>query len=155
MISSVNFYSSKISEHVDYHLKPIVPEISSYVKEINNFLCKWKHITKVPENLHLVTLDEKLVYTSIPNCESIKVVKLSHKNFKKKKIATKVITTFSTLILTLKNFILNSKYFLQIKGCAMGTIYAPSYANTNIFIDYFEWKHIYLLIEGKPYTYIL
>ena len=107
-ISLVNFHSSKISEHVDYHLKPTVSEISSYIKEINIFLRKWKPITKVQENLLLVTLDEKLLYTSIPNCESIK----AHKNFKKKKIATKVITTFLTLILTLKKFILNSKYFL-------------------------------------------
>ena len=29
------------------------------------------------------------------------------------------------LILTLNNFIFNSKFYFQIKGCAMGTICAP------------------------------
>ena len=43
-------------------------------------------------------------------------------------VATKVIT-FLALILTLNNFIFNSKFYLQIKGCAMGTICAPTYAN--------------------------
>ena len=32
VISSVNCYTSKISEYVDYHLQPIVREIPSYVK---------------------------------------------------------------------------------------------------------------------------
>ena len=56
--------------------------------------------------------------------------------YKKKTIATKAITVFLALILTLNNFIFNSKKFLQTKRCAMGTICAPSY--TNIFKDYFE-----------------
>ena len=39
-------------------------------------------------------------------------------------IATKVITTLLALILTLNNFIFNSKFYLQIKGSAMEQ-YAP------------------------------
>ena len=45
----------------------------------------------------------------------------------------------------------NSKKFLQTKGCAMGTICPPSYAN--MFIDHFERKYINPLIEGKSLTY--
>ena len=45
----------------------------------------------------------------------------------KKTIATWVISTFLTLILTLNNFKFKSKHFLQTKVCAMGTIGAPSY----------------------------
>ena len=69
----------------------------------------------------------------------------------KKTIATKVITTFLALIQTLNNFTFNLKNFLQTKGCVMGTICAPSYAN--IFMDHFELKYIYPLIEGKSLTY--
>ena len=53
---------------------------------------------------------------------------------------------------TLNNFIFNSKLYLQIKGCAMGTICAPAYAN--IFMAYFEEKFIYLLIDAKTMLYL-
>ena len=78
VISSVNCYSAKISEYVDYHLQPIVREISSYIKNKSDFFCKIKPITEVPENFYFVTLDVKSLYTSIPNSKGIKPGKLSH-----------------------------------------------------------------------------
>ena len=122
-----------------------------YIKNTSDFLRKLKPITEVPENSYLITVDVKLLYTSIPNSEGIKAVKISHENFTKKTIATKVTTTFLALILTLNNFIFNSKHFLQTKGCAMGTICAPFYAN--FFMDHFERKYRYPLIERKLLTY--
>ena len=56
-------------------------------------------------------------------------------------------TYFLALILTLNNFIFNSKKFLQNKGCVIGTICAPSHKN--IFMDHFKWKYIYALTAGK------
>ena len=38
-----------------------------------------------------------------------------------------------------------------MKGCAVGTICAPSYAN--IFMDHFERKYKYPLIKGKSLIY--
>ena len=103
MISSINCHSSKISEDVDYHLQPIVRVSPSYIKGKTDFLRKLKPIAEVPENSYLVTLDVESLYTSIPNSEGIKVVKIPHVNFTKKAIATKVITIFLALILTLNN----------------------------------------------------
>ena len=57
-------------------------------------------------------MDVKALHTNIPNTE--------------KTVAT-VITTFFILILTRNSFIFNSKFYLQIKGCVMGTICAPIY----------------------------
>ena len=45
----------------------------------------------------------------------------------KNNASTKVITTLLALTLTLNNFIFNCRNYLQIKGCAMGTICALSY----------------------------
>lgn len=56
----------------------------------------------VPESSYLVPLDLKSLCTSMPNSEDIKAVKASLENVPKKTIATKCITTFLTLILTLK-----------------------------------------------------
>ena len=40
VISSINSHTSEISESVDYHLRPIVKEIPSYVQNTTDFLRK-------------------------------------------------------------------------------------------------------------------
>ena len=114
------------------------------MNKINNF--------KFLENSFLVTLDVIALYTNITNNEGIAAVKPKHGNNARKTVATKVITTFLALILTLNNFIFNSKFYLQIKGCAMGTICAPTYAND--FMSEFEERCIYPLIKNKSSSYL-
>ena len=97
-------------------------------------------------------MDVKSLYTIIANNEGIASGKKKYGHYLKKTIPTKIITTFQALILTLNNFIFNSKLYLQIKGCAMGTTCAPSYAN--IFMSEFEEKCIYPLIKNKSVIYL-
>ena len=94
----------------------------------------------------------KALYTIIPNNEVIAAAKRKQDNYTKKTVATKVRTTSLELILRLHNFILNSKFYLQIKGCAMGTICVPTYAK--IFMSEFEEKYIYPLIKNKSSSYL-
>ena len=58
----------------------------------------------VPNDCLLVTLDVKSLYTNIPNDEGIKAAREAYDNHSNKTVAAKVITTFFSLILTLKNF---------------------------------------------------
>ena len=94
----------------------------------------------------------KLLYTNISNKEGIKAVREAYDNHPNKTVATKVIITFLSLILTLNNFVFNSTNYLQIIGCAMGTICAPAY--TNIFMAEFEKQHIYPYIKNKSILYL-
>ena len=96
------------------------------MKDTNDFLRKLDAIKSVPDSAYFVTIDVKSLYTSIPSAEGTKAEKESFDKHTSKNVATKVITTFLALILTLNNFMFNYKYYLQIKGCAMGTICAPS-----------------------------
>ena len=50
-------------------------------------------------------MDVKALHKNIPNIEGI--VNRKHDNYTKKTVATKEITTFLALILTLNNFIFN------------------------------------------------
>ena len=77
---------------------------------------------------YLVSLDVCSLYTNIPHEEGIETVKQKLKK-SKPSISIKVILTFLKLILTLNNIVFNGINYLQKKGCAMGTKYAPSYAN--------------------------
>ena len=69
-----------------------------------------------------------------------------------KSVATTVIVTLMSLILTLNNFVFNDKNYLQIKGCAMGTICAPPFAN--IFMGRFEETFIYPNIQNLCILYL-
>ena len=97
-------------------------------------------------------MDVRSLYTRIPNNEGIAATKKRYDNYIHKTVPTKIITTFLALILTLNNFVFNSKFDLQIKGCAMGTICAPAYAN--IFMAEFEQKYIYPLIKDKSFFFL-
>ena len=87
------------------------------------------------------------LYKYIPNAEGKSAVKKAFDNYSKKTTTTKVATTFLALILTLNNFVFDCIHYLQIKGCAMGTICAPAYGN--IFMTNFELKYIYQYIKDK------
>ena len=97
-------------------------------------------------------MNVRSLYASIPNNEGIATVKKRCDSYIHKTIPIKIIITFPALILTLNNFVFNSKFYLQIKGCAMGTICAPAYAN--IFMAEFEQKYVYPLIKGKQILFL-
>ena len=97
-------------------------------------------------------MDVKSLYTSIPNNQGIAATKKRYDSCIHKTLLTKIIATFLALILTLNNFAFNSKFFLQIKGCTMGTICAPAHAN--IFMTKFEQKYNYPLIKDKTILFL-
>ena len=94
----------------------------------------------------------KSLYTNIPNDEGLSAINDTLKNSNTPTSLKTVILTFLELILTLNNFIFNGEHYLQIKGCAMGTKCAPSYAS--LFMDNFETKHIFPMIRQKTKVYL-
>ena len=135
--SSIDCHTRKIPKFVDHYLQPYAKALPSYVKD-NRFQKKLENLKDTSKDSILVTLDEKALYTNIPNHEGIEAVKKARNNQDKKPIAARVIINFLYLILTLKNFVCKGINYLQKKGCAIGTICAPAYAN--IFMGKFEQK---------------
>ena len=66
----IECHTSEISRFVDHHLQPVVKQIPSYIKDTNNFINKVNNFS-VPVNSILVTMDVRVLYTSIPNNEGI------------------------------------------------------------------------------------
>ena len=66
MISYCDTPNEKVSEFLDYHLKPVMQSGRSYIKASGNFLKKIKNLGFLPENAILVTADEVGLYPSIP-----------------------------------------------------------------------------------------
>ena len=116
------------------------------------YINRLKAVETAPDNSYLVSQEVKYLYTKIPNSEGIKAVETSLDNFSKKAIASKVLTTFLSLVLTLNNFVFNNKSYIQIKGYAKGTICVPSYAS--MFMHHFERKYISLFLKGISLIYL-
>ena len=72
IISANGCSRERISQFVDHFLKPLVPNIKSYVKDTSDFVKKIRDLGTVPSNTLLVTLDVTSLYTNIPNQEGIK-----------------------------------------------------------------------------------
>ena len=107
-----------------------------YVKDGPYFIKKVRGVQEDRRNTILVSMNVNSLYNNIPNHEDIESVKEKLNVQTDKPIATKVIIRFLFLGLTLNNSVFNSINCLQIKGCAMETIYALSYAN--IFMGKFK-----------------
>ena len=80
VINSINCHISEISHFVDHHLKLLVRENSSYIKDEDDFIKKI-NIFPVPPNSLLVTMDVKSLYTSIPNNKAIASVKKKYYHY--------------------------------------------------------------------------
>ena len=93
-----------------------------------------------------------VLYTGLPNAEGIKAVRKSLDNHPKRTVATKVITTFLALILTLNNFILTLETICKQKA----VLWEPSeHHHTQIyFMDHFLKKLIYPFIKGFSLIYL-
>ena len=152
VVRSVNCHTSKISKFVDYHIQPLAKELPSYVKDTTDFINKVKDIGPLPENSYLVTMDVSSLYTNIPHDEGLDALRENLNRRRNRSVATNVLVTLMSLILTLNNFIFNGINYLQIKGCAMGTNSSPSFAN--IFLGKFEEQFIYPFIQDLHKLYL-
>ena len=98
-------------------------------------------------------MDIRSSYTSITNKEGIAATKKRYDSYIHKTLPTKIITVSLALILTLNNFVCNSKFYLQLKGCAMVAICAPAYAN--IFMAEFEQKYILFIDKRQINSFLM
>ncbi len=136
VVFSINCNTSKISKYVDHHIQPLAKQVKSYIKDTTNFINKLQKLTQIPNNAILVTMDVRSLYTNISHTEGIEALKESLDTRPTKEPSTETIATLMNHVLTLNNFTFNGENFLQVKGCAIGTIAAPSYAT--IFMGNFE-----------------
>jgi hypothetical protein len=130
---------------VDYHLRPHVVKLPSYVKDTTDYLTKASSDT-LPSDTLLVSMDVESLYTNIPHEEGIEACTHAWETRDIKDPSTKTLVDLLTLILKCNNFEFNGVHYLQIQGTAMGTKMAPSYAN--IFMGHLEGQ----LLKAVPLT---
>ena len=113
VVNSIDCHTTKISKYIDNHLQPHVKELKSYVKDSTDSIRKANSMEKIPDNSIVLTMDVRSLYTNIPNKEGIEAVETT---LKRKNIGTRIISTFLRLVLTLNNFVFNSKTTYRLKA---------------------------------------
>ena len=141
IVSSNGHPTERISQFVDYHLKPLVHKTASFIKDATHFLNKLDQLGHLPSNAILVTLDVSSLYTNIPHNEGIDACRhyLNTRDRCTSTMRTETLCDLIRMILTMNTFEFNNTYYIQTHGTAMGTRrMAPSYANP--FLAKFETK---------------
>ncbi|PIK56435.1 hypothetical protein BSL78_06679 [Apostichopus japonicus] len=129
IISGNGSPTEKISLFVDHFIKPLVPQINSYIHDTPDFLRKLEDIkNQIPSTAIIGTFDVTSLYTNIPHAEGIAATcaALSKKVHPCPPISD--IKALMQQVLTKNNFTFMDKHYLQRHGTAMGTRMAPSYA---------------------------
>ena len=140
VISNCGTPTEKVSEFLDYHLKPVMQSAKSYIKDTSDFLRKLKELAEVPENAILVTADVVGLYPSIPHSDGLEALSVKLEERVDKSIATEDLLQMAKFVLKNNFFEFNSKIKQQVSGTAIGTKFAPPYAC--IFMDKFETEFL-------------
>ena len=72
VISNCGTPTEKVSEFLDYYLKPVMQAGKSCVKDTGDFLQKLRNLGGVPDNAILVSADVVALYPSIPYEDGLK-----------------------------------------------------------------------------------
>ena len=121
-----------LSLYLDFYLKPIVKVTQSYIKDTNHFL---QTILSLGEQIKpgniLITMDVKSPDTNIPQDLGSQYYLEAMQDFHHGELPLPLPYLQQIFNFILKNnyFEFNNRSYLQIHGTAMGTPFAPNFAN--------------------------
>lgn len=137
------------TEFIDFFLNPISVKHPSYIKDTYYFIDLVKKL-KIPFNSFFFSMDVDNLYTNIPILAGIQCVKEAFKRYPDPGRPDEELLELLKINLMRNDFVFNEKFYLQIKGTAMGKRFAPAYAN--IFMANWEQEAI-LKCKNKPFCY--
>ena len=150
VISNCGFFTENISAFLDHHLQPLAKKVRSYIKDTNHFLKKIMDLDGLPDGAILCTVDVVGLYPSIPHEEGLEALKGVLEHREDKTISTDTLLELAHVVLKNNFFEFNGDFYQQLRGTAIGTKCAPSYAI--LFLAALEEK---LLAEAqnKPWVW--
>ena len=133
IIAGPSCQTHRLSNLLDILLKPLTQFIPSYVRDDIDFL---NHLPKqITKESIFVSFDVESLYSSIPHSLGLEAVEYfidKHSSTIPSRFNKEFILEGIKLILENNIFKFNSKYYKQLKGCAMGTKFAPIYATLTL-----------------------
>jgi len=155
IVSGSGSLTENISKFVDFHAKPIVSELPSFIEDTPDLLRALEDLKKekLPMNAIPVTIDVVGLYSNIPQEEAIQAVQealRTRPEEQREKMPTNFLITLLHLVLTLNIFVFDGCLFRQKWGIAMGTRCAPTVAN--LFMGLIEQQKSFSQNMWRKYT---
>ena len=139
--------TSRLSNFLDILLKPYIIHIKSYIRDDIDFLDKIRKDIDASETM--LTLDVTSMYTNIDNqlgVEAITYWVSKDPNLLPRNISKDFIINSLKIVLEYNTFTFDTDYYIQVRGTAMGTKVAPTYAT--LVMGFIETR-LYEQIEEK------
>ena len=140
-----NSPTSKLSEFLDILLKPFLPIIPSYIRDVTDFLVKMPVFSEDEiVDVQIVTCDVVSLYPSLKKPLILKAVKYWLTNFPHllhNRFDCKFVLDAIEVVLKNSHFIFNEQCYNLKQGTATGTTVAPTLANLTmgfLEVDFYE-----------------
>lgn len=137
------------AEYLDFYLNPLSIRHPSYLKDTYHFIEIVKNL-EIPSNSYFFSMDVASLYTNIDIVSGVNAVKKWFARYPDPLRPDGELVQLLEINLRRNDFVFNGKYYLQIKGTAMGKKFAPAYAN--IFMANWE-EEVFHKCHKKPLHY--
>lgn len=135
IVSDCGSDTDRISDYIEHFLNPISIKHPAYIKDTYHFISIVKNLS-IPPDAFLFSLDVDSLYTNIDTKSGLAAVQKLFFKYPNSIRPDRDLLKLLELNLTRNDFVFDKKYYLQVKGTAMGKSFAPSYAN--IFMAVWE-----------------
>ena len=125
VISNSGYYTENISSFLDHHSRPLAQVVTSYIKDINEFLEKLCSLPKLTDGSILCTMDVVGLYPNIPHEEGLSALRKRLETRKEKYVSTDTIIDLTELLFKNNIFTFGKKTLKQKRGTDIGTKFAP------------------------------
>ena len=147
IIAGLVCVTSRLSNFLDILLKPYTIHIKSYIRDDIDFLDKIRKDIDASETM--LTLDVTSMYTNIDNqlgVEAITYWVSKNPYLLPRNLSKDFIINSLKIVLEYNTFTFDTGYYIQVRGTAMGTKVAPTYAT--LVMGFIEIR-LYEKIEEK------
>lgn len=135
------------SQYIDSILQPFVKQVPTFILDTTDFIRKVEGLA-IPEEVLLVSLDVTSLYTNIPH-EDLRLTLQNVLDMRPDPHPpTHFLLDLIDILIDKNYFRYDNSYYLQIRGVAMDSAFAPSTAN--LFMSMLEQQHI-LSPSSNPY----
>uniref|UniRef100_A0A1I8HME7 Bromo domain-containing protein n=1 Tax=Macrostomum lignano TaxID=282301 RepID=A0A1I8HME7_9PLAT len=143
IVSDVDSESYASGRFIDSFLQPIVIQLPSFIRDTDHFQAAIRDITcPARGETFLFTMDVASLYTNIPTAAGLECVQRAFREHPDARRPDASLLSLLKLNLERNDFEFDGKFFLQVKGTAMGKSFAPSYSN--IYMGYWEQRGLEL-----------
>ena len=121
VISNSGFLTENISAFLEYHLKPLLQNVKSFIKDTNDFLKKLNELRDLPNKFILCTIDAVGLYPNIPHKGGLEAIRKALNKREDQTISMDSLILLAECVLKNNVFEHNMRYFKQLNGTAIGT----------------------------------